>query len=577
MPDSSSPRVAVALRYISAFATLTPAAFSPLLHPAYHHTFLPASVAIHAPYTRDTFLKHIDSLRAVLASFPVTPTEVYDDGEKNSVVVFATSRIIWNREARDWIREFRGGTPAAEWEYEGTYVFRFVFADDGTKIKDVSEFVDSKGTDRVRELIRAVRTGSNQMHNPTVLPAEIIDNVLGHLVAALVLENPEPLEEGSAYVENYSVSVKALGSLARVCRSWRGPAQRRMMRKLVVKFTYQAEQLAPRLVESGFQSFVKEITFSKFWDYHPSYHPSLPPRREKDVSIEHYLNLLLLLPKIHTISIRALDNPVPFNSDAKLPASFPTLRNLKTLNFHHESTLGHQRNISILYSILSSAPNLSNLTISCPIYGEPDSLIDQDFNLPSTSPPISLPHLTKLRLVGCTPPSALVNFFDPSTFAGVTALEWRWAGVWFDEDAGRGGYSMAPLLSLIGPSLRKLSYLDVAWDHSLSDVVSEMNMCPSLEEVMLIVKQDILEEIIGLLPSTIKSITLASWGHASQLLQFQHAPESRAKHPASLQTLRFLDGNVGSWESSRRGKEILSVCESKGVEIVFVEGGEAGE
>ncbi|KAL8287137.1 hypothetical protein RQP46_003589 [Phenoliferia psychrophenolica] len=116
-----SPYVQTALRYISAFTPLTPSAFSTLLDPSYSHTFLPPSDVTPLPYTQDSFLTHIASLRTVIASFPVTPTDIFEDTLKNTVIVYATSEIKWTPEVLERVEA------GEDWKYDGTYVFRFEF------------------------------------------------------------------------------------------------------------------------------------------------------------------------------------------------------------------------------------------------------------------------------------------------------------------------------------------------------------------------------------------------------------------------------------------------------------------
>ncbi|KAF2810857.1 uncharacterized protein BDZ99DRAFT_351947, partial [Mytilinidion resinicola] len=136
--------------FLAAFTPLTPAAFRPLLSPTYHHSFAPPSVAIHAPFTRDAFLAHVASMARVMASFPVTATEIFEDPARNAVVAFATSEVVWRGEV---LEAFRAeGLEEEGWRYEGTYVFALEFDAQGL-VERVVEFVDSEGTGRARGLI----------------------------------------------------------------------------------------------------------------------------------------------------------------------------------------------------------------------------------------------------------------------------------------------------------------------------------------------------------------------------------------------------------------------------------------
>ncbi|KAF2491673.1 hypothetical protein BU16DRAFT_530133 [Lophium mytilinum] len=146
-----SSHVETTRAFLHAFTPLTPEAFSPLLAANYHHSFLPPSVAIHAPFTRDGFLAHVASMSRVMTGFPVTPTEIFEDPARNAVVAFATSEVVWNGEVVEAVRKEEG--EEGEWKYEGSYVFALWF-DEAGLVQRVVEFVDSEGTGRARGLIK---------------------------------------------------------------------------------------------------------------------------------------------------------------------------------------------------------------------------------------------------------------------------------------------------------------------------------------------------------------------------------------------------------------------------------------
>lgn len=75
----------------------------------------------------------------------VHPSAVGDGGQ---VVIWATGRAVF----RDEIV----GEDGEEWGYEGEYMFLLDVGDEG-KIERIVEFLDSKGTERLRGLVVRAR------------------------------------------------------------------------------------------------------------------------------------------------------------------------------------------------------------------------------------------------------------------------------------------------------------------------------------------------------------------------------------------------------------------------------------
>lgn len=155
----ASAQEQAALHYISSFATLDMPALTSIHGKDFHHEFLPASLST-SPRTSAQWAQHIQGLSDILAGFPVEAEEVFHDVGRDVVAVRATSRVEWRKEV------MKGGEG---WEYEGTYVFFFYFEGNGErngeepKVKRIVEFVDSKGTERFRELVNRARTNLEQM------------------------------------------------------------------------------------------------------------------------------------------------------------------------------------------------------------------------------------------------------------------------------------------------------------------------------------------------------------------------------------------------------------------------------
>ena len=122
----TSTRCQTALRFISAFETLSVETFRSLLTPNY--------------------------IKEVLESFPVRAEAISEDQQRNQVIISATSETRFRDDAKD------AGIPDDEWAYKGEYVFIFSMDESGEKIERVLEFVDSKKTvDTLRPLMLRAR------------------------------------------------------------------------------------------------------------------------------------------------------------------------------------------------------------------------------------------------------------------------------------------------------------------------------------------------------------------------------------------------------------------------------------
>lgn len=143
-----SNRYNTAVAFIEAFDSLSASTFLSLLTPTCQHIFAPASAdAPREPLDNNAFAAHISSLTLVLRNFPVYPKEIIENERANQVVVWATSETRFHDEVMD------GGIAAEEWKYRGEYIFILSMDESGERIERVVEFVDSKGTDRLRVLM----------------------------------------------------------------------------------------------------------------------------------------------------------------------------------------------------------------------------------------------------------------------------------------------------------------------------------------------------------------------------------------------------------------------------------------
>lgn len=140
-----------ALTYLEGFQTLSSDSFLAILAPNAIQRFAPASCSPPPPMTPIAFANHIKHLREVLLGFPVFANEIFVNEEKSQVTIWATSETQFRDECKD------GDTPAAEWLYRGEYIFILTTDPSHEKIVEIIEFVDSKGTERLRDLMSRAR------------------------------------------------------------------------------------------------------------------------------------------------------------------------------------------------------------------------------------------------------------------------------------------------------------------------------------------------------------------------------------------------------------------------------------
>jgi len=77
------------------------------------------------------------------------------------VTVWATSEVIWCEEVMDF-----EGMSEEDWKYQGEYIviLDFVENEQGEqKAKRILEFVDSKGTERLRVLMKRARANRKKL------------------------------------------------------------------------------------------------------------------------------------------------------------------------------------------------------------------------------------------------------------------------------------------------------------------------------------------------------------------------------------------------------------------------------
>lgn len=153
----TSKRYQTALKFIEAFDTLSIDTFLALQATTCHHIFAPTSLPPPAPLDNAGFAAHLKGLRTILEAFPVHAKEIVEDQEKNQVVIWATSETKFFDAVKD------SGLSDEEWIYRGEYIFILTMDKSQEKIERVIEFLDSKATERLRELMRRAKDNKQKI------------------------------------------------------------------------------------------------------------------------------------------------------------------------------------------------------------------------------------------------------------------------------------------------------------------------------------------------------------------------------------------------------------------------------
>ena len=147
----TSPRIETAKSLLEGFADLSEHRLVSTRSEDCTHAFAPSSLNMGPPRDNATFAAHLATLREVLSGFPVTPQEIFDSANENTVTVWATGDAIFHEELKD------DGLSAEEWKYRGEYIFIFQMDSTGRRVQRIVEFLDSKATEHLRELMVRAR------------------------------------------------------------------------------------------------------------------------------------------------------------------------------------------------------------------------------------------------------------------------------------------------------------------------------------------------------------------------------------------------------------------------------------
>lgn len=141
--------IATAKTYMQVFTSLDPEDILPIQTDDYQHTIAPTSLGFTSPYTRAQFATHILGLRRFLSSFPVHSRQVWPNPTKRQVLIWAQSEANFH----EFVKGFGEPDSSVSWTFKGEYMWLLTMNNKGNKVKQVLEFLDSKGAEQMKTLI----------------------------------------------------------------------------------------------------------------------------------------------------------------------------------------------------------------------------------------------------------------------------------------------------------------------------------------------------------------------------------------------------------------------------------------
>lgn len=130
-----STRLETTYALLDAYATLSPDNMLAHLSDDYTHQVLPESMGMPSR-DRAAFAEHAKGITAIFAKFAMLPKRVFEDPEQNSVVVYANMDGVLQGGLGPWVNEC---------------IMMLRFNDDGSKVTEMKEFVDSARAAMFRE------------------------------------------------------------------------------------------------------------------------------------------------------------------------------------------------------------------------------------------------------------------------------------------------------------------------------------------------------------------------------------------------------------------------------------------
>lgn len=145
MDAATSPRLATAYRLLEAYSSLSCDQILAQLDDAGTHQVFPESLGM-PQRSKEEFRVHVSGITSVFKSFKMLPQSIYEDNAANTVIIHAKMD-----------GELSKG-PGGRWENECIMLLRM--NEDGSKIVEIKEFVDSDKAMKMRSQVKPKHFGA---------------------------------------------------------------------------------------------------------------------------------------------------------------------------------------------------------------------------------------------------------------------------------------------------------------------------------------------------------------------------------------------------------------------------------
>ncbi|GAB7355768.1 hypothetical protein MBLNU459_g6453t1 [Dothideomycetes sp. NU459] len=144
MATPRSTRLATAYALLDAYGSLSPEQILSLLDDGFQQQGLPESLGM-PTRSKEEFRGHAAGITSVFSRFAMIPQAVYEDESANAVIIHAKMDGDLNK------------GPGGKWENECIMLLRM--NEDGTKIIEIKEFVDSAKAQEMRRKVKPKHFG----------------------------------------------------------------------------------------------------------------------------------------------------------------------------------------------------------------------------------------------------------------------------------------------------------------------------------------------------------------------------------------------------------------------------------
>ncbi|KAL8281414.1 hypothetical protein RQP46_006098 [Phenoliferia psychrophenolica] len=298
---------------------------------------------------------------------------------------------------------------------------------------------------------------------------ELIDAILGHLHSTVNAEVSQ--------VDAKSPSMRKLENYSLISQSWRGPVQRRMMRRLVIKSGSKARTVAEGLAATGLHVHVRDLgirTSGLMFIRRSDNEPRINEINAADgVTASDVLALLAVFPHVASFELEPVFTQFRVR-EAFILYTSPFLLPLTHLRI---SMPRFQRSVAMIHDLLALTPNITTLSLQ---FG------DRWDNLePSSMNPIHLPDLTRLKIINHRQSTSFLNLalLSRETITQITDFGWK--------HENRGTLALCVLGDLTAktrpPSLRTIILRAPFSPGYLYDTEEELNLI--LEDIKISCKE----------------------------------------------------------------------------------------